>query len=134
MEKVNLNLKEIGKRLKEARKALNKTQNDMSELCGIQHSVISEMENGLRKPYPLYLKLLSELKVNLNWIFNGKGSMFADFEINWDFGKDNETIKELIYLLENAPLIRFEILRNFLVLKSKNIEAIEDILSKMKIE
>ena len=132
MEKVTLNFKEIGKRLKEARKALDKTQSDMNKLCGIQHSVISEMENGLRKPYPLYLMLLSELKVNLNWIFTGKGSMFADFEINWDFGKDNELVKQLIYLLENSPLIRFEVLNNFLKIKNKQRKAIESILEEMK--
>ena len=134
MEKVTLNLKEIGKRLKEARKALDKTQKDMNKLCGIQHSVISEMENGLRKPYPLYSMLLSELKVNLNWIFSGKGSMFDDFEINWDFGKDNERVKELIYLLENSPLIRYEVLTNFLQIKRKHSQDIESILEELEIE
>lgn len=134
MKKVKLNLKEIGERLKKARKSLNKTQDDMSRLSGVQHSVISEMENGLRKPYPQYLMLLSELKINLNWILSGRGSMFADFEINWDFGQDNQIVKELIYLLENSPIFRYEILKIFLEFKIKNSEIIENILSKMKSE
>ena len=134
MKKVKLNLKEIGERLKKARKSLNKTQDDMSRLCGVQHSVISEMENGLRKPYPQYLMLLSELKINLNWILSGKGSMFADFEINWDFGQDNQIVKELIYLLENSPIFRYEMLKIFLEFKIKNSEIIENVLSKMNSE
>ena len=134
MEKVKLNLKEIGERLKKARKALDKTQNELSKLSGVAHSVISEMENGLRKPYPQYLMLLSELKINLNWIFNGRGSMFADSDINWKFAEDNKIIKELIYLMENVPVLRYALLKEFMELRSKYQIETDNLLSKKKSE
>jgi len=134
MKKVKLNLKEIGQRLKKARKALDKTQTELSKLSGVAHSVISEMENGLRKPYPQYLMLLSELNINLNWIFNGKGSMFADSGINWKFAEDNEVIKEMIYLMENIPTLRYALLMEFMERRKNYPKEIDDLLKRKKSE
>lgn len=133
MNKKNLNLKLIGKRLKDVRNALQKTQVEIARLCGLNHSAISEIENGIKKTPLKYLLLLSEaFKVNLNWIFTGKGPMFSDFEIQWDFGKDNLIVKELIFLLENVPSIRLQLLNYYLELKMSKSPLIEDFLSKMK--
>ena len=123
MEKINLNLKEIGSRLKNARKAISRKQLEVAKMCGLPKSTISEMENGLRKPHTNYLLLLvSEFNVNLNWIFTGKGAMFADYEISWDFGKDNQTLKDMLYLIENSPDIRLAIFKFFVDLIKENTE------------
>lgn len=93
MEKANLT--EIGSRLREARKALSK---NLTEMAGTYDSTIKsilDMERGQKTPYADYLTLLhNECNVNLNWLFSGKGAMFADPEMNLDFGKHNKLLKK----------------------------------------
>jgi transcriptional regulator with XRE-family HTH domain len=109
---------EIGKRLKEVRKSLNLTLNDMKELSGFSIPTISDMERAANKPNLEYLLLLAnKFNVNIHWILTGKGPMYNDININWDFGKDNGIIKELIFHLENTPAMRFSILKHFIELK-----------------
>ena len=124
---------EIGKRLREARKSINYTQEKMGKLCGLPHSNISEMESGKRKIQPKYLFLLaSKFKVNLNWIFTGEGAMFSHFDLKWDFGQDNKIVKELIYLLENSPAFRYAILSQYIDLRESKKELVDGVLEKMK--
>ncbi len=131
MNKINFNLKEIGQRLKEARKAINKTQEEMGKLSGFPHSAISEMESGTRRTQPKYLMVLADVfKVNLNWIFTGKGAM-VDLEISMNFGKDNRLLKEILYLLDNVPSIRLQIFQQFLDLKASKKEIINGYLAEM---
>ena len=133
MKKVKLNLKEIGSRIKDARKAVAITQQTVADMCGIPKSTVSEIENGLKRPHVKYLLLLvSEFNVNLNWIFTGKGSMFTDYEITWDFGKDNETLKDMLYLIENSREMRIAIFQSFINLKKNRKEHINGILTEMK--
>jgi transcriptional regulator with XRE-family HTH domain len=125
-KKIDVDLKDIGKRLKEARNKIECTLSEMQEMCGVAKSTISEMETGLKKPHHLYLYLLStKYKININWIFSGKGSMLLDYEIKLDFGEDNEKIKELIYLLEKFPDFRYEVLRLYLYFKKNNKDLID---------
>ena len=131
MQKMNFDLKEIGQRLKEARKAVNQTQEGMGELSGFPHSAISEMESGTRRPQAKYLMILTDVfKVNLNWVFTGNGTMF-DLGINLDFGKDNQILKEMLYLLDNVPPIRLQIFQYFLELKHSKKELIKEYLAEM---
>jgi transcriptional regulator with XRE-family HTH domain len=133
MNKKILNLKQIGKRLKVVRITLQQTQEEIGKFCGIKHNTISDIENGNRKTHLKYLLLLAEkFKVNLNWVFTGEGPMFSDFEIKWDFGQDNKIVKELIFLLENVPSIRLQVLNYYLELKMSKNPLIEDFLSKMR--
>ena len=128
---MNFDLKKIGQRLKEARKAVNQTQEGMGQLSGFPHSSISEMESGTRRPQAKYLMILTDVyKINLNWIFTGKGSMF-DLGTNLDFGKDNDIFKEMLYLLDNVPPIRLQIFQYFLELKHSKKELIKEYLAEM---
>ena len=54
-----------------------------------------------------------------------------DFELSWDFGKDSEVIMEMIYLIENFDLVRFEILSHYLKFKARNSKIIGDCLSSL---
>jgi len=120
--KDSLNFQEMGERLKAIRKALNKTQRDMSLIGGFPLSAISEMESADIRPQPLYLFLLaSDFHVNLNWVFTGTGAMFnPDFEIKWDFGQDTQRVFDIVYLLEKSPEIRYMIMIHFMdILRSK---------------
>lgn len=133
MSKKNLDTIEIGNRLKKVRKSIDLTLNDIKEISGFSIPTISDIERGKNKPNLEYLLLLAEkFNVNLNWVLTGKGAMFDDFDITWGFGKDNEIVKELIYLLENSPSIRFTILQYFVDLKESKKETIESVLSKMR--
>ena len=129
----DFNRKEIGKRLKLVRRTIDYTQMELGKLCGLPHSNISEIESGKRKIQAQYLFLLaSKFKVNLNWVFTGAGAMFSYIDLKWDLGQDNEIVKELIYLLENSPSLRYTILTYFLELKEIKKDVIENVLSTMK--
>ena len=121
MNKENdINFKVIGERLKEVRKALGYTLGKMKEMCGVAKSTISEIETGLKKPHFLYLYLLStKFNVNIDWILSGRGPKFSEFDIKLDFGQDNEMIKEMLHLIEEVPVVRYELLRYYLQLKDK---------------
>lgn len=123
MSKTKLDLHEIGKRLKEARKAVNMTQEKMGELYGFPHTAISEMESGKRNAQLKYLILLiNQFNINLNWIFTGKGLMFRDFEIRRDFGDENEKAKDLIDLVNTSPEDRYKIFQFITSLKQRKKE------------
>jgi transcriptional regulator with XRE-family HTH domain len=128
---------EIGKRLKEVRKILRLTLEEISKKTGLSKSGISYMEIGNKKPSSVYMCELSEqFNVNINWVLTGKGSMFKpDVELNLKFGEDNEIIKELIFYIENIPFARHDILRNFYKFKIDNKESVEEAnTQKSKIE
>lgn len=134
-KKINqFDTKETGIRLKETRKAINKTQKETAGLCGLPTSMISEMESGIKKIHPAYLHLLaSEFNVNLHWIFTGKGLMFmSPVELSWNFGQDNERIREMIYLLEHSPVIRYDILTAFIKSVDKNNDYVKDLLENAR--
>lgn len=130
-EKNIINVVEIGKRLREVRKSLNLTLKDMSKMSGFAVSAVSEMELGKKRLLPEYLYLLSSrFSLNLNWLFTGSGSMFMPpIDLKWDFGKDNEEIREMIYLLENSSYFRHEILRQARMIKHKDKNIIDEDLS-----
>lgn len=134
MAKNNKNLTGIGKRLKEVRKIISGKLREMSEISGFRISTISEMEAARNKPNTEYLLLLAEkFNVNLNWIYTGKGAMFLpDFELNFDFGRDSESILEMIYLVENCEFVRFEILSHYIKLRDENKDKIKDYLPGKK--
>jgi transcriptional regulator with XRE-family HTH domain len=113
---------EIGKRLKEVRKALKLTLKEISGKTGLSKSGVSYIESGRNKPSALYmLELSKQFNVNINWVLTGKGNMFQpDIELNLNFGEDNEIIKELLFYLEKIPFARHDILRNFHKFKKEN--------------
>ncbi|MCK4762111.1 MAG: helix-turn-helix transcriptional regulator [Candidatus Aminicenantes bacterium] len=126
-KKIKLDRATIGKRLRQTRKNLDLTLKEMGEMSGFVVSAVSEMELGKKRILPEYLNLLAaKFNVNLNWIFTGKGSMFLPgYELTWDFGKDNEEIEEMIYLIENSSFFRHEVLRYFMKLKAENKEELK---------
>jgi len=133
--KDSLNFQEIGERLKAVRKALKKTQTDMSKMSGFPLSAVSEMESGDLRPQPLYLVLLArDFYVNLNWVFTGTGAMFnPDFEIKWDFGQDTQRVFDMVYLLENSPEIRYMIMIHFMdIMESKKTVVDKYLKSRQK--
>ncbi len=135
-KKIGFNNIEIGKRLKEARKSIGRTLNEMSKISGLSTSTIHGMEIGKSKPNTKYLYLLSEeFNINLNWIITSRGSMLAPgFDLTWKYGEDSERVLEMIYLMENSDRLRYEILCRYVEVKDLNEELVESVLSRAKKE
>lgn len=107
---------EIGKRLKTFRKSLSCTLAEMEKLSGLKSSTISEMESGRNKPNTQYLLFLYETyKLNITWIFTGRGSMILpDLQLTFNFGIDTDRIIEMIDKIENDEVIRHKLLLYYL--------------------
>jgi transcriptional regulator with XRE-family HTH domain len=127
-KKTKLNQEEIGKRLRQVREALNLTIEKMYYATGFSRSLISEAENGLKKPSSTYLFALLDLyKVNLNYIMSGRGEMFLGEELVLeDFGKDARNVKSLLIFMKKADVVRYTILKYFLEYKAQFDELIRN--------
>jgi len=117
--KIEMNLKEIGQRLKQVRKSLGLTLVDVGKSTGASVSAISEIEAGIKKPSAVYLSgLAHEYQVNLNWVLTGKGASFSpDIAFDLNYGEDNEIVDELIYCLTKIKEGRYQLLSAYLNLK-----------------
>jgi transcriptional regulator with XRE-family HTH domain len=126
-------LKQIGRRLREVRKKLGKTQEEMRQITGLSTAGISEMEQGLKKPSSVYMfALKTNFDVNINWILTGEGTMFSpDIELELTFGDDNKIIQELILCVTNLPFVRYHMLKCFLELKRENPHEVEGQVKKV---
>jgi transcriptional regulator with XRE-family HTH domain len=70
-------LKQVGKRIKAVRAALNLNQEAYAKKLNISQPFLSFVEIGKRKPsFWLILSLLLYCHVNLRWLLTGEGEMF----------------------------------------------------------
>lgn len=73
------NIKEIGSRVKEVRKTIRLSQKQMADKLGIFNSYLSDIETGKGNPgHSFFFKISTIFKVNLNYLFLGKGEMLKD--------------------------------------------------------
>lgn len=118
-------LKEIGIRLKEVRKALNLTQDEIHKKTGLSIGFISEIENGKKRPSSILLFFFAKnYNANINYVLTGKGDKilsegYSEKSSNSEFGKDRELIEELLYYLKNVNVVKYNILLSFVRLKSE---------------
>jgi transcriptional regulator with XRE-family HTH domain len=123
-KKFNMNLHEIGKRLKAVRTSLDLSIEKIAQVTGFSKSLISEAENGRKKPSSVYLfGLLDQYKVNINFILTGAGEMFLDHRS----AMDNE-IRELFHMVENVSLVRYAVLGFFIEYKIRNKDVIKELM------
>ena len=77
--KLNINKEEIGARLRQARKRLDKSQAIVSENFNISRGIISEWENGHVAPSLKFLVNFSKkYNISLDWLVSGTGDVFVD--------------------------------------------------------
>lgn len=103
----------IGERLKEVRYALQKTnrisnQSDMANLLGISQPAYSKLERGGASPSKETIEKLSELEVNLNWLFTGEGNMFITNSNNL-VTKDNKE-----FILDEQEEFKYKLIKTML--------------------
>ncbi len=83
MEKVS-NINDIPKRLREVIKVLGLSLKKAAELCNIPYRSLQDYIYGSRKPrIDALVKISNSLRVSLDWLLTGKGSMFLG-EVTFD--------------------------------------------------
>ncbi len=69
--KIDINKKELGSRIRQARKAINLTQEKLANKLNTTHSVISAYESGKTKVPTLFLIEIAKItNKSLNWFLN----------------------------------------------------------------
>ena len=69
----------MNKRLREVRKKLGMSQQELADVLGVSQGTYSQYERNERVFQPRYIKTLErEFSVNPEWLQNGVGDMFID--------------------------------------------------------
>jgi transcriptional regulator with XRE-family HTH domain len=103
-------MKEIGKRIKNIRTALNLTQKTFAEKFNISKSSLSELENGKHKPgLDMVVSIAKEYDVNLYYLLMGEGEMFISPEILSitrikEYALNPEHVQDFFTTFKNQPL------------------------------
>lgn len=111
------NLVELGKRVKKIREQLRINQKDFAKKISIAGSYLSEIEAGKSKPgYNFFYNISKTCNVSIPFVLHGVGEMFTDI----DYGPMTtskepkngsiETLAELLWYLENSPLLKHNVM------------------------
>lgn len=128
-------MEDISIRFKKIRKALNKSQIDISKDFGITQQAISNIESGnsfLSKEILTKLTLL--YNISLDWLITGSGSMFKEgkqLDIQKEVMKDSK-IKELMKKNEELKKSVAENENKLKSLKEENAALLRDNREKLK--
>lgn len=141
----DLDLKSVGARLKEVRDTLGLTLEKIHEATGFSRSLISEAENGIKKPSSIYLfALLDRFNVNANYILAGRGAMFiSDSPLTpaKSYGRPDdkspavkfvEEYAEMMTYIENVDMVKYAMLSYFISFKTQNYSVIKKLLDSKK--
>lgn len=125
-QKFAVNLEETGSRLRLFRKSRKITIHELSDRIGISKSTISEVERGHTKPPVNFLLAMFNLYgLNVNWVLTGEGKMILKREAA-STGVMDEEYNQLLYYLENAPVVKYAVLGFFREYFHKNKDIIEE--------
>ena len=109
----------MAERLRELRNALGLTQEQFAKELGVSFATINRYEKGKRLPDAEFLQILIDrYRVNLNWLFTGKGPMFL-------MNSDKQANSELFEILSVLSPERQKDLMNVL-------KEVAEILCKQK--
>lgn len=117
--------KEVGERLRQFRKKIGYTQEQIAPYMGVGRANYSRIEMGDIFPgVPALSTLKSEFNLSLHWLLCNHGDMFIQGRENPDnyifLGNDNEDIKDLLNHILNVPMVKHSVLSFFLEYKMKN--------------
>jgi transcriptional regulator with XRE-family HTH domain len=122
--------KDFGSRLREARVALNKTQQEMGRLLGLGKSGFGKYERMENFPnFKILQALAKEYNVSMDYLIGNRGTVFYGENEN---RKDNVEMAEFLYLMEKVPLVHHSVMSYFQKFKIENQEVIEKELAKTK--
>jgi len=127
-------LQEIGSRLKQVRKALKLSQQDLASRCGYGRGTYVKNELGVTFPGVMVFHTLGNMyEISLDWLLCNKGSMYSREEklssetLETTAGQDRQAplpgeVKALIEDMDRIPLLRHEVLTFYLRYKLNNRE------------
>jgi transcriptional regulator with XRE-family HTH domain len=110
---------EIGKRIKQIRKALNQTQEEFGKPLDTSKASLSEIETGKYKAgIELLEKLVKKYNVNLHFIFIGEGDMFispttSSYARAMKFAVNLEDVCDFLYHFERSSILQYFILNQY---------------------
>ena len=125
------NLVEMGERIKKIRKNLRITQKEMAAELEMSACYLSEIEGGKGNPgHSFYYKISTRYNVSLNYLFHGEGEMFlrTKFKKNLDIDEnivEIETLDDLLWYLDNSPLLKSQVISFAAKFKYDNEEIIK---------
>ena len=106
----NNNLKHLGNRIKEIRRALGLSQKDFAAQLGINPGYLSELENGNRENPTLavFMKISTQFHASIDYIVHGTGNMFLPSKSNngREYIKDVRSLDDVYWLIDNSLLFR----------------------------
>ncbi len=136
-KKAELNVKDVGVRLKAVREALEMTIDNVAALVGFAKSNVSLVENGYQKPSLRYLYALFEHHgVNLNYIFSGEGEMFLEKppEDIMQAVKDMNPFAEMQFMIDNLDMVRFAMVSHYISFRTQNKNIIKQLIEEKEIQ
>ncbi len=78
-----LRIKEIGSRIREARKTANLSQEQLAELLDISTAYMSDIENGKTNlGIKIFMKITETLKVSADWLLQTNTPIVSDYHRN----------------------------------------------------
>jgi transcriptional regulator with XRE-family HTH domain len=133
-QKFAVNPEETGCRLKLFRKSRGITIQDLSERIGISRTTISDVERGhTRPPVHFLLALFKLYGLNINWLLSGEGKMILKREAASlaaaraaSTNVMEDEYNQLLFYLENAPVVKYAVLGFFREYFHKNKDIIEE--------
>lgn len=131
-------LEEFGQRFKEIRHHLKLLQKDFAANLDVTGSFLSEVEKGKAKPgLDVLRRLYLSYNVNLNYLLDGFGEPFLNRSesaspISSATGLEKEKLQELLFYIENAPVVRYAVYEFFSNYLYKNKGMIEEDMEKIR--
>jgi transcriptional regulator with XRE-family HTH domain len=128
----------FGQRLKEVRQQLKLLQKDFAASLEVSGSFLSEIEKGKANPgFDVLRKMYLIYNVNLHYLLGGQGEPFIDkteasVSPSTAIGHEKEKLHELIFYIENAPVVRYAVYEFFSNYLYKNKGMVEEDMQKHK--
>ena len=114
----------MNERLKEARKALDISQEEFASRIGMKGSSFSLLENGKRNITDRVIRdVCREFNVDYIWLTTGKGEMFASDEV--------EFARLVDRVMENEDEFVRSFFKTFASLRAEQWELLKDIAQKL---
>lgn len=115
---MNINMTDIGNRIRDRRKELGLTQTDIHEKCGIASGALSQMESGSRTPSALTLyKLSTALDCTTDWLITGLSTNSENLALT-------EQEENALIIMRELPLDDREELFEIMQIKLRKIQRI----------
>ncbi|MCP4146350.1 MAG: hypothetical protein GY757_01245 [bacterium] len=123
---------EISRRLEEVRHAAHYTVPQMAKAMGIKGATYLTNIKGTYTPTLQGLcRLADSLKVSLDWLLKGRGSMFCkNAPVFKGVDSYSDEKEEMEALMEKLPLVRHSVMGYYQKFKLENMELINRALNK----